>query len=178
MFTTFIYLFQFFPSLPFYVIHFICSESKSLVENIEGLNKKCLDGLSKRVLTVSIFTVKSVIRQLCRKSNKLLPEYFEAARCINTVQNQVSWLLCCIVSLVLRQIYENRSESVLAKASINYWECNSRQRTKRFRWLAGEFGAFHFYLQINSRLSFELQNTKYFVLNSYRFFINAFLELN
>lgn len=66
-----------------------CNDSKALVENIEGLNKKCLEGLSKRVLTVSIFTVKSVIRQLCRKSNKLLPEYFEAAKCINSAHNPV-----------------------------------------------------------------------------------------
>ncbi|CAG2111261.1 unnamed protein product, partial [Medioppia subpectinata] len=66
-----------------------CNESKTLVENIESLNKRCIDGLAKRVLTVSIFTVKNVIKQLCRKNNKLLPEYFEAAKCINTVQGKV-----------------------------------------------------------------------------------------
>lgn len=34
---------------------------------------------------------------------------------------------------------QNRSESVSAKASISCWECNSRQRTRRFRWRVGEW---------------------------------------
>lgn len=66
------------------------SESKSLVVSIESMNKNCIKGLPNKVLTVSTYTVKTVIKQLCKKTSKLLPEYFEAAKCVNKAHNELA----------------------------------------------------------------------------------------
>jgi len=68
------------------------SESRALVDSIELLNKNCIKGLPKQVLSVSIYTVKRVIKQFCRKNskNKILSEYLESAKCMNKAHNELA----------------------------------------------------------------------------------------
>ncbi|XP_054155321.1 uncharacterized protein LOC128953825, partial [Oppia nitens] len=60
-----------------------CDENEVYLVDIDIYKNKCMDGLSKQVTSVLIYSGKNAIKQFCRKSNSKVAELLRASKCAN-----------------------------------------------------------------------------------------------
>ncbi|XP_054155161.1 uncharacterized protein LOC128953673 [Oppia nitens] len=69
-----------------------CDDTKTAISKIEKLNKNCMKGLVKQVLSVTTYSAKKTFGQLCRQKSgpsKRMQEMLEAAKCLNKASDEI-----------------------------------------------------------------------------------------
>ena len=65
-------------------ILFLNRNRTGILNKLEELKNKCMDGLIKRVVSVLLYSIRRQRKSLCRKSaNKKMIEFVSAGKCIN-----------------------------------------------------------------------------------------------
>lgn len=62
-----------------------------MIAKIEKMNKNCMKGLVKQVMSITVYSAKKTFTQLCRAkaSNKRLQEMVESSKCLNKASAEI-----------------------------------------------------------------------------------------
>jgi hypothetical protein len=64
---------------------------------LETYAKKCKTGLTKQLMSVFIYTVKTQIRQMCKKDSKKRRKLMAARNCVDAAKHEFEK---CIINLI------------------------------------------------------------------------------
>ena len=62
-----------------------------MISQMEKMNKNCMKGLVKQVMSITLYSAKKTFTQLCRtkSTNKRLQELIESSKCLNKANNEI-----------------------------------------------------------------------------------------
>ncbi len=88
------------------------SETKSLVDSIETINKNCINGLPKQLLSVGMYSIKTMVKKSCRKNSKTTDAEFASAKCVNKAQNEMSKCFTKSIDRLLGMVHAEENKKI------------------------------------------------------------------